>query len=176
MHNKNWPLLASILALAIVPRLASADDEHLPTPYSAEQIRDAWQVGLTVVTHVWTPRGESTSHTIVTDWTEDQVSMIEQPLDDKGEAVGEPNPIKVSWIDLRDHARFPKAAATRERGTRTTPLGALEGWLYTMKHDETNQSEFFFADAFPGPPVVFLRRSDGEVIMRAEMIERDLSP
>lgn len=176
MDTKSCSTLALILTLTCLPAFAAAQDEHLPTPYSADQIRDAWQVGLTVVTRVSTPRGESTSHTIVTDWTEEKVALIEQPLDDMGQAVGEATPIEVSWTDLRDHARFPTSAATRERTKQSTPLGDLEGWRYIMKHGETDQSEFFFADAYPGPPVVFLRRSEGEVVMRAEMIEREISP
>ena len=56
------------------------------------------------------------------------------------------------------------------RNHRQIELGELEGWLYTVNHEDGRVSEFFFADDYPGPPVSFSQTKDGETLYRAETI------
>ena len=77
-----------------------------------------------------------------------------------------------AWEALRKHALFPKDRASRERLVLETAIGELGGWIYRVKGEEDTISEFFFADAFPGPPVVYLKQKAGQTILRVEQIER----
>ena len=178
IHTKSIILLLGFIGTAMIATTtgaaadAAAETGHLPTPYTAEDIRDAWVVGLTVDTRLETAKGESFSRTVVTQWTEEQAHMTDQPLDAGRQPSGDAASFQLTWVDLQNHARFPTEMATRKRVTWPTPLGSLEGWLYTVRHGDDDHAEFFFADDYPGPPVVYLRRTDGEVVMRAEIVAR----
>ncbi|MEJ2086655.1 MAG: hypothetical protein P8Y44_13435 [Acidobacteriota bacterium] len=163
-------LSASLLiAMATIPVTVLAE-EFLPTPYTAEQIGNAWRQGYEMTMKIWTPDRETVSRTRVEGWSREAIETSEQQLDDTGSPVGDKTVSSSSWEDLRDHARFPVATTVRERTTRVTALGELEGWLYTVSGDEGRVSEFFFADDFPGPPVEFSQTNGDSVIFRAETI------
>jgi len=70
-------------------------------------------------------------------------------------------------------ALFPADRTRREKVTRDTPLGELEGWLYTVENaDAGTVSEFFFAEKLPGAPVHMRVTRDGEVLTEMTQIER----
>lgn len=150
-----------------------AQDDCLPTPYSAEQIRDAWKLGMQVVTRYTTPEGVSFSRAVVTAWSAEKVSMTDQAIDERGGANGELAAFEATWTELRDHALFLTSKASRERATRKTPLGALDGWLYQVE-EEDGDSEFFFPDRYPGAPFIYAKNRDGEQIFLAEIISREV--
>ena len=70
-----------------------------------------------------------------------------------------------AWTDLRNHALFAAAEARRERTSRETAFGLLEGWLYEV-HDPQAETmtRFFFADDLPGAPV-WMETTSGESVM-----------
>ena len=108
----------------------------------------------------------------LTEWSEDGMTFTDQPLGEGGAPQGEVTRGKATWSELRDHALFPAATARRERAERDTALGKLAGWLYTVPCGEGCASEFFFADATPGSPVDYSQTRDGQLQMRAEVVER----
>lgn len=67
-----------------------------------------------------------------------------------------------------------KTQAILARAFRSeTPLGELEGWLYTVSDPTTGTvTEFFFADGLPGAPVFVHVLKDGEIVEIFEQIER----
>jgi len=151
-------------------------EEFLPTPYTAEQIGEIWKQGYTTTMKVWTPQGETVSVTTVDSWSREEIKTSAQELDPSGSPVGDKEVGSSSWEALRDHAKFPAPLSKRERASRQIELGELEGWLYTVNHEDGRVSEFFFADDFPGPPVWFSQTKDGETLFRAETIEVTTAP
>ena len=78
-----------------------------------------------------------------------------------------------TWEELRLHARFPAARASRQRAERDTPLGTFAGWLYRVQGEE-GITELFFADDLPGPPVIYGRQGEGLDGFLAEQVKREV--
>ncbi len=166
--------LALLLSLALTAGLATAE-ETLPTPYTAEEIRDSFREGLQIVTRTWTPDGETLSRMTVDAWGEEKVTIGDQPVDTDGGPSGEETRAEATWTDLRDHAAFNPKHARRERHTAFTALGRFEGWLYTVDEEDAGLSLFFFADRYPGPPLLYQSFAGGELVFRAEQISRTMA-
>ncbi len=172
---KRISILTMLVTLAAsISAQDAATDDCLPTPYTAEQIRDSWPLGMQVVTRYTTPGGVNSSRTVVTAWSPEKVSMTDQGVDKRGGAVGEVRAFDATWEELRDHARFLIATSSRERTTRETPLGELDGWQYRVEEEDGGVSEFFFPDRFPGAPVVYSKTKDGVQVFLSEVISREL--
>ena len=78
-----------------------------------------------------------------------------------------------AWVELRDHATYPAGFTTRDRATRDTPLGELEGWVYWLHDPEAKTlTEFFFADRYPGAPVIVRTTSEGLVVQELTQTAR----
>lgn len=166
-----------LLGLALLSGPVSSADEKLPTPYRAEQIRDAFQEGLWIVTRTWTPEGESYSRLTVEAWSEEGATFGDRPVDASGNAVADKTVGDATWEQLRDHASFPTGSASRERHSEETALGSLEGWLYRVDSPDGGHASFFFADDFPGPPILYQSVKGEDVLHRSEQIQRsDLAP
>ena len=149
------------------------DPSILIRPFTAEQIRDEMVEGLRVLLRRTTPDGE-----IVERWTvleaDGQSVAIEYAQLDGGSAVtGEPGVNRATWVELRDHATFPAASASRERRVMETALGTHEGWFYRVESDDGDSiDEFFFADDYPGAPVLVVSSRGGAEIARMEQFAR----
>jgi hypothetical protein len=147
---------------------APAPAATLPTPYSAEQIRDAWQPGRVVEMRTTSAEGVSTDRMTVLSATPESVTMRRESLDASG-ALREPaGEVTATWTELRDHELFDAATATRERAECKSQLGALPGWRYVVSGPEGRSLAMCFADATPGPPVEYQRSRGGETISRTE--------
>lgn len=143
----------------------------LERPFTAEQIRDEWIEGLRLRIRRWTPDAEAFELWKVIGADADGVEIESTSI--AGGAAGKPSVQYSTWIELRNHASFPAQTATRRRVTTTTSLGALDGWLYVVKTpDDDVVTELFFADAYPGAPVVVRVLNDGEVVETFEQVER----
>jgi len=149
---------------------APGEPGRFPTPFSAEQIRDAMPPGL--VLELRRVAGDSRT---LERWTvlsaDAEGTEIEfATLDPAGAVIGEPRVSRSGWVELRDHASFPAAHTSREEVVRDTALGKLDGWLYTVEDPEAGTvSRFFFARSLPGAPVE-MRVTRGEEIV-AEMTQ-----
>ena len=145
--------------------------EMLPRPFSAEAIRQAWGEGLVVVLRNVTPEGVQLQRwTVVSadpEWVEIEFAMT----DEAGVVQGEPTVQRSTWDDLAAHGDFPAATTRREKAVRATPLGELEGWLYTQD-DATAESvsESFFAHDHAGAPVLMKVTQSGVVTLEMAMI------
>jgi hypothetical protein len=145
----------------------------LDHPFSAEQIRGEWADGLVIEIRRWTPTAEAFERWTVVRADADGVDIESVVIDRNGQPLGEPSTQTSTWVQLRDHASFPADRATREKASRETPLGTLDGWLYTVGDPAGGVvSEFFFAESLPGAPVFVHVRRDGEIIEIFEQIER----
>jgi hypothetical protein len=147
--------------------------EMLEAPFTAEQIHDEWIEGFTVII-VRSSAGETRRER----WTVvaadgDGADIEYAAVDDDGAVLGEPVTARSTWNELRDHALFPKIAATREWTTRDTAFGRLEGWLYRVTEEEPGTiTELFFAASLPGAPVQMTTYEDGGAVSNLEQVER----
>jgi hypothetical protein len=130
------------------------DPTILVRPFTAEQIRDEWVPGLRLLMRRTTPDGARIERWTVIDADNEGADIEFATIADDGTVEGEP-PVKHStWVELRDHAAFPAAHATREWVSRTTGLGEYEGWLYRIADDSADTvQEYFFVPELPGAPV-----------------------
>jgi hypothetical protein len=148
-----------------------AEESSMPeTPFTAEQIRDAMPVGLILEIRRAAGGQESRQRWTVVAADAEGVEIEYTPLDAAREPAGEPEVARSAWVELRDHARFPPEHTTRHEAVRDTPLGKLDGWVYTVADpDGGTVTEFFFARSLPGAPVV-MRATRGEEVV-AEMAQ-----
>ncbi len=152
---------------------AQAEPELLPVPFTAEQIRDEWVEGLTLVMETRTPEGTTRERWTVIGADADGVDIEFTPLDAEGESSGEPKTERSAWTELRDHAKYPTTVASREQSTRDTALGQLDGWLYKVRGQATgSETEVFFATRFPGAPVEMIIAKDDDVALAMTQVER----
>lgn len=147
--------------------------EILERPFTAEQIRGEWVDGLRITIRKWSPEAEVFELWTVVQTDAEGVDIESAVLGESGVGVGEAVSHHSGWVELRDHASFPADRATRDRVTRETALGELDGWLYTVADpDGSRKSEFFFAESLPGAPVFVHVLQGGEVVEIFEQVER----
>ena len=153
------------------PTASVADASHLPTPFTWQQIRDEWIVGFEL--KLRRPADGVVERWRVVDADAELVAIEGAVFDAEGTPVQEPQVGRSTWQELRDHALFPADRGMRRRETRDTPLGKLDGWLYVVDNpDGQGATQFFFADALPGPPVQMEAVTGGEVMTVLEQFER----
>jgi len=156
---------AAALADAPVPPPAA-----LPTPYTAEQIRDAWQPGFRVEMKTTEAGTETLQRMTVLSVTPETGTIRNEKLAANGELSEPPLEFEAKWTELRDHARFPEASATRERAECRSQLGAQPGWRYEIAQQGGPALTMCFADATPGPPVEWEMRRGGALVSRTEHV------
>jgi hypothetical protein len=154
-----------------------AEAAILERPFTAEQIRAEWTPGLRLLMRRSTPGEVRLERWTVLTADAEGCEIEFAAVDASGTVSGEPVVQRSTWAELRDHASFPAADATREWVTRETALGRMEGWLYRVPDEGTGTiSEFFFAPALPGAPVQ-MRAFEGEkVVFELEQVERARTP
>ena len=156
-----------------VPELDPDDPSILRRPFTADQIREEWVEGFSLIFQTVTPTGETRERWTVLAADAESVEIEFAPVDPEGNAAGEARVARSSWVDLRNHASFPVETSRREAVTRETALGQLEGWLYQSTDPEAGtESELFFARSLPGAPVHMKMTAGGEVILEMAQVER----
>ncbi len=151
------------------PAEPEAKQGFLETPFTAEQIRDVWQPGFRLVLYSAAPGKEPQRlGWSVVSADADGVEIERAILDDNGKPTEPPIARRSSWVELRDHARFAAADATRLEQRRMTPMGEYDGWVYTVRDTRADSiTEYFFAHELPGPPVIMIvRRGGGGDVVR----------
>jgi hypothetical protein len=157
--------LSAAAALADAPAPPPA---ALPTPYSAEQIRDVWQPGFQLELSNLEGGVETRLRMTVLSATPSAATIRSEPLEANGQASGPAREATATWSELRDHARLPAASSTRERAECHSRLGSMPGWRYATTRANGEVLTMCFADATPGPPVEYETRRDGKLLSRTE--------
>ena len=146
--------------------------DHHPTPFSAEQIRDAFVPGRIVRSEVVTGDDPPTVHVRRGVRADDDVGVyavwMERP---DGEPLGEPEEHASTWLELQGHASMPIDATTVEAVTIEVPMGRFDGLLYTRVDGET-VDRFWFATALPGAPIRMEERVGGRLVYASTAIEQ----
>lgn len=155
------------------PKEAGPLPTLLDRPFTAEQIRDEWIEGFRLRIRQWTPNAEVVEVWTVVRADADTVDIESVAEGEDGSISSEASVQTSSWVQLRDHASFPADRGSRENVRRETPIGELEGWLYTINDAKSGTvTEFFFAETLPGAPVFVHVLKNGEVVEIFEQIER----
>jgi hypothetical protein len=169
MRNRALPALAfAAFACAAFADAPPAPPATLPTPFSAEQIRDAWQPGFQVEMKTTEAGAESSLRMTVIAATAESVTIRNEALDGRGGPAAPPQDSIAKWSELRDHALFEASKASRERAECRSALGAMPGWRYDVPQQGGALLSMCFADAAPGPPVEFELKRGSELLSRTE--------
>lgn len=123
----------------------------LPTPFTADEIRDATGSGKTIHLLLEGPDGPLGEHVNRFHDTDAEGATLDRwAAEDPGAVVSS----RVTWAELQGHAAFDADTTSVSTVSLETPLGAL-----TCRKYETGDGVFWFSIAHPGMPVQY--ESDG---------------
>jgi hypothetical protein len=147
------------------PHLLDAD--LLPTPFSADEIREGCPEGRTIRLLVEPAQGEPFERVNrFVDCDESGATLERWRLGADGSIDGEPERARTTWLDLQRHAAFPAEGATRSRETLELPIGRVECLRYDVRMsppDNAPVATFWFALDHPGMPVRYEQPTGGGV-------------
>ena len=148
--------------------------DHLPTPFSAQQIRDGCPAGRTIRIREELP-GASPSFRGIRFLEADERGAEQefQATDADGIPVGEPSRRHSTWLELQQHASQPADATTVQEVTLDLPFGPFDCWLYAVRRLES-ELRFWFAKELPGMPVQVEEWTDGSLAGRSLMIANEM--
>jgi hypothetical protein len=146
--------------------------DHHPTPFSAEQIREASAAGTTITFRVeppgfdphldrWEFLGGDVERGTRRRWTEALDGTVLEP----------PAEVESTWLDLQRHASYPCATTRMTTGTVRTPAGEFDCWIYVTTDDDGSVTRASFARTEPGPPVLLETERDGTIVFRMTLVE-----
>jgi hypothetical protein len=143
---------------------AAAPGGTFPTPYSAEQIRDASKPGRTWIWRVETPGNPTV-----------ESSAAFGALDAEGvELVSDGTTKRITWEELRRHAEFPRDAVVTREETVTVPAGTYDCIVYVVTDPTTHEvTSYYFAKDLPGAPVYFYSDKGGTRLLTSTLIKYD---
>ncbi|MGZ6213938.1 MAG: hypothetical protein ACXWMG_03195 [Candidatus Limnocylindria bacterium] len=159
--------------MPLPPESHRLQPDHLPTPFSAAEIREGCPAGRTIRIREEAP-GEAPSFrrirfTQVDDWT---ASQEFQATDADGRPISEPTVRSSTWLDLQRHASQPATATTVDETALTLPFGDWACWRYTVRTPDA-ELRFWFAKQLPGMPVQVEEWIDGRLAGRSVMIANE---
>ena len=131
----------------------------LPTPFTADEIRDATGTGKTIRILIEEPDGTRFERVNRFSDCDAEGATLERwraILD--GGVDGQVVSGRVTWLELQWHAAFPAERTTVAEETLELPMGRLECVRYDTREGDVTDApveSFWFARAFPGMPVRF---------------------
>jgi hypothetical protein len=149
--------------------------DHLPTPFSAADIRAGCPLGRTIRLQTEAADGELSFRRIrFIEVDADRAVQEFQSLGADGQPIGDPTLRSASWLDLQHHATRPAATTVLDEVDLPTPLGTEACWRYAAGSADDGVT-FWFAKGRPGMPVQVEERAAGELVSRSIVIEDDVS-
>lgn len=145
--------------------------DHLPTPFTADEIRAGCPPGRTIRSLVI--RAGSEPYVRVTRFVSgdadgaEQDSWTETP---DGISLTEPERDRSTWLEFQGHASMPAAATVIGEEEIEIPAGRFDCLRYTRRNDDS-VSTFWFARSAPGQPLRFEERADGVLVFSSTVIE-----
>ena len=145
--------------------------DHLPTPFSAAEIRVGCPPGRTVRSLVTEAGGAPFVHVVrfvtVDDDGADQESWRETV---DGVPTTEPKRRRSTWLEFQGHASMPAATTERVEETIEIPAGQFDCLRYTNR-DGNSVSTFWFALSAPGMPLRFEEVEHGVTVYSSVALE-----
>jgi hypothetical protein len=127
--------------------------DHLPTPFTAAEIRDATLPGHTLRLRVEVQGQEPILRATRFVETDDQGAVQEfRRFTPKGEPLDEPVRRRSSWLDFQRHASFPAATTSVSEEPIELEFGRFDA-LHYMAVDGDRVEHYWFARSLPGMPV-----------------------
>jgi hypothetical protein len=145
--------------------------DHLPTPFTADEIRVGCPPGRTVRSLVI--RAGSEPHVRVTRFVSgdadgaEHESWTESP---DGVRLTEPERGRSTWLEFQEHASMPAASTEIAEEEIDIPAGRFACLRYTRR-DGDSVSTFWFARSAPGMPLKFEERAGGALVFSSTAIE-----
>jgi hypothetical protein len=145
--------------------------DHAPTPYTAEEIRNACPEGRTDTLRI--ERGKET-------WTH---TMTFLKCDAEGTDVESTNILadgttkttkdRLTWVDFQAQASFPEIDTKITDETIETPAGKFECRVYTVRKREGDPAVFrlYFAKNLAGHPIKMTIEEDGKATLTMTLVE-----
>ena len=148
--------------------------DHLPTPFTADEIRVGCPPGRTVRSLVI--RAGIEPYVRVTRFTSgdadgaEHESWTETP---DGVRLTETESARSTWLEFQEHASMPAPLTEISEEEIEIPAGRFACLKYTRR-DGDSVSTFWFARSAPGMPLKFETRADGELLFSSTAIQNVL--
>jgi len=157
--------------MALPPDTHRLQPDHLPTPFSATQIREGCPLGRIILLREETP-GDPSTHRQIRFVEVDPDGAVQEyrACDAGGRPSGEAACRRSGWIDLQRHASQPADATLVDEVELELPFGTFACWRYTVSASGVER-RFWFARALPGMPVQVEEWSAGILRGRTLMID-----
>ena len=156
--------------MSLPPDANRIQPDHLPTPFSAADIRAGCPLGRTIRLQNEAPGGELTFLQIrFVEVDADSAVQEFQPTDRDGRPIGEPTPRRSSWLELQQHASLSAAATVIDELDLELPFGTEACWRYTVSTDDGSVT-LWFAKGRAGMPVQVEKRVGVELVSRSVVI------
>lgn len=145
--------------------------DHLPTPFTADEIRVGCPPGRTVRSLV--NRAGSQPYIRITRFVSgdaegaEHESWTETP---DGARLTEPERSRSTWLEFQEHASMPAAATDISEEEIDIPAGRFACLKY-IRRDGDSVSTFWFARSAPGMPLKFETRAGAELLFSSTAIE-----
>lgn len=149
--------------------------DHLPTPFSADEIRAGCPAGRTIRMLVTERDREPYVHVtrfVATDEIGAEQESWEETED--GRRLSEPRRRRSTWLDFQGHASMPASSTTIDHQILDIPAGRHDCLVYRRVDGDTVMT-FWFATTAPGMPLRFEHSVRGELVDRSIAIEDRLS-
>jgi hypothetical protein len=145
--------------------------DHLPTPFTADEIRLGCGPGRTVRALVIEPGIEPyvrvTQFVDADDEGADQAFWTEAT---NGAQLSEPRPRRSTWLEFQGHASMPADSTVVSEEQIDIPAGRFDCLKY-VRTDGDSVSTFWFARSAPGMPLMVEERLNGELVYSSTAIE-----
>ena len=159
--------------MPLPPDVHRLQPDHLPTPFSAAQIRDGCPAGRTIRIREETPDAPPAFRRIrFVEVDADGAVQEFLATDADGRPIGEPTRRHSTWLDLQRHASQDAAATTVDEVGLTLPFGDFACWRYIVQRPEA-ELRFWFAKQLPGMPARVEEWVAGVMTGRSTMIAND---
>jgi hypothetical protein len=159
--------------MPLPPETHRLQPDHLPTPFSAAQIREGCPAGRTIRMREEAP-GEAATFRSVRFVEVDADGAVQefQVTDAEGQVLGEPSRRRSTWLDLQHHASQPADATTVDEVVLPLAFGEFDCWRYVVQRPGA-ELRFWFAKALPGMPVQVEEWVDGILAGRSTMVSNE---
>jgi hypothetical protein len=162
--------------MALPPDANRLQPDHLPTPFSADDIRAGCPLGRTIRLRVEALGAEPAHRRIRFVEVDSQTAVQEfASTDADGRPVGEAALRRSTWLELQHHASQPAAATSLDEVDLELPMGVEACWRYRVRDGDAT-AQFWFAKGRAGMPVQVEEWEGDRLVGRTLMIDDRVLP
>lgn len=160
--------------MAADPRRLRPD--HLPTPFTAEQIRAGCRPGRELRMRI-ERSGQDPIIRVVRYLVGDEITAVQETWEEStdGVTLREPEVSRETWLELQEHASFPAASTVVADETIEIPAGTYACLRYAQSSEDGLRT-FWFAKELPGQPIRWVIRAGDEVAVSVTLLEDTAAP